>query len=70
MYNWSVNTSRLKKNPNKYTIWQLEQLINYGLGGIKLNKEELKKHFKELNISQDKKTYLNYILYGKKPTFN
>jgi hypothetical protein len=70
MYNWSVNTSRLKKNLKKYTIWQLEQLINYGLGEKKLNKQELKKYFKELNISQDKKAYLTYILYGKKPTFS
>jgi hypothetical protein len=70
MYNWSVNTSRLKKNLKKYTIWQLEQLINYGLGEKKLNKQELKKYFKELNISQDKKAYLTYILYGTKPTFS
>ena len=69
MYNWSVNTSRLKKNPKKYKIWQLEQLINYGLGEGKLNKQELIKYFKELNISQDKKAYLTYILYGKKPSF-
>lgn len=69
MYNWSVNTKRLKKDREKFTIWKLEQSINYGLSKNKLNLKEIKKYFNKLNIEPDKKTYLNFILYGKKPAF-
>jgi len=68
MYNWSTNTKRLKKNPEEYTIWKLEQSINFGLGNNKLNKKELMIYFSQLNIDPEKKAYLNLILYDKKPT--
>ena len=38
MYNWNTDTKELEKNPEEYTIWKLEQLINYGLDGEKLNR--------------------------------
>lgn len=69
MYNWSVDTKRLKKDPEKFIIWKLEQSINYGLGGDKLNSKEIKNYLDQLNIDPDKKVYLNFILYGKKPAF-
>lgn len=69
MYNWSVNTKRLKKNPEKFIVWRLEQSINYGLGDDKLNLKEIKKYLNKLNINSDKRTYLNFLLYGKKPAF-
>lgn len=70
MYNWSVDIKRLQKDPIKFAIWKLEQSINYGLGKDKLDLIEIKKLFKKLNIDPDKKTYLNFILYGKKPSFS
>lgn len=27
MYNWNTDTTQLEKNPEKYVIWKLEQLI-------------------------------------------
>jgi len=68
MYNWSVDTKRLKKDPEKFRVWKLEQSINYGLGNNKLNQKEIKKYLNKLNIDPDKKAYLNFVLYGKKPT--
>ncbi|MDH7475959.1 MAG: hypothetical protein QHH09_00610 [Microgenomates group bacterium] len=68
MYNWSTDTKRLKKNAKQYTIWRLEQLINYGLRDEKINGKELRQNFSSLNIDPDKKTFLKFILYGKKPT--
>ena len=62
MYNWSVDVNHLKKFPDKYTIWRLEQLINFGLGKEKISEKELKKHFKKLNIDPDKKRYLKFLL--------
>lgn len=70
MYNWSTDIKKLKKYPEKFTIWKLEQIINYGLGRDKLDIKKLKKYFCKLNIDPGKKAYLNFILYGKKPTFS
>lgn len=67
MYNWSTDTTRLKKNSKQHVIWRLEQLINYGLGKEKLNEKELKKNLSYLKIDPSKKAFLEYILYGKKP---
>jgi hypothetical protein len=64
-----VDTKRLKKDPEKFIVWKLEQSINYGLGDEKLNLKEIKKYFNKLNIDSDKRKYLNFVIYGKKPTF-
>ena len=40
MYNWSTNEEKFKKeNPKAYKLWRLEQLINYGLDGEKLDQD-------------------------------
>ncbi len=38
MYNWSVDTRQLKKNPRDYLVWKLKNLINFGLVKEKLSK--------------------------------
>lgn len=68
MYNWSTDTKRLQKDPEKYAVWKLEQMINYGLGNEKINRKDLVKYFDSLVIDPDKKAFLTYILYGKKPS--
>ena len=62
MYNWSTDTKNLRKYPQKYTVWKLEQLINFGLNGQKLKLSELKKYFGELKIDPQKKRYLKFLL--------
>jgi hypothetical protein len=62
MHNWSVDTQNLKKYPEKYAIWKLEQLINFGLDGEKLDLFNLKKYFNRLQISSNKKKYLEFLL--------
>ena len=62
MYNWSTDLSRLKKDPQEYSIWKLEQLINYGLNGERLKLKELKKYFSKLTIDPQKKRYLKFLL--------
>lgn len=62
MYNWSTDTTKLAKYPDKFVIWKLEQLINFGLNGEKLKLSELKKHFNKLNIDPEKKKYLQFLL--------
>ena len=43
MYNWNIDTKELRKDPQKYAKWRLEQLINYGLNGEKIDEKLLKK---------------------------
>lgn len=62
MHNWSVDDKSLQKYPEKYTIWRLEQLINFGLNGQKLKKSQLKKYFHKLRIDPQKKKYIEFLL--------
>ena len=65
MYNWNINTNKLKKNPEKYTIWKLEQNVNFGLNGAKLNAKELKKYWFKLSIDPQRKKLLELWLWPK-----
>jgi len=62
MKNWSTNVNSLKVDPIKYTIWKLEQMVNFGLDKEKLNASDLKKYWQKLNLDPDKKKYLSRIL--------
>src|SRR3989344_1515995 len=43
MVNWSTDEASFrKKDPAGYRLWRITQLINYGLDGEKLNKDEVK----------------------------
>ena len=65
MRNWSVDTTELKKDKKKYAIWRLEQMVNFGLDGKKISREELKKYWNILNLDRVKKSYLKMILWPK-----
>jgi hypothetical protein len=58
MKNWSTDITELKKNPEKYAIWRLEQLINYGLDGEKIDLTELKKYWNQIHIDPHKRRFL------------
>lgn len=64
MYNWSTDEKRFKdKYPEKYEIWRLEQLINYGLGEEKIKEGELRKHLNNLDMDQPTRKYLEFLLW-------
>lgn len=65
MHNWSVDTTELKKDKKKYAIWRLEQMVNFGLEGEKIKRQELKKYWNILNLDHNKKQYLKMILWPK-----
>lgn len=65
MYNWSVDIKELKKDKEKYAVWQLEQMINFGLQNKKLSRKKLKKYWPELHLDPNKKKYLAFLLWGK-----
>ena len=66
MRNWSTDITELKKDKEKYAIWELEQLVNYGLDTVKISKKNLKKYWKKLQLDPAKKKYLHYLLWPKK----
>ncbi len=63
MYNWNTDTKELKKNPQKYAKWRLEQLVNYGLNGEKIDEKELKKYWNELHIDPNRRKVLETWLW-------
>lgn len=63
MQNWSTDTRELKKNNKAYTIWKLEQMVNFGTGGKKIEKKLLIKYWKELKLDKVKRNFLRSILF-------
>ena len=64
MKNWSTDLKKLTKDPTAMAIWKLEQMVNFGLDGEKLEAAELRKYWGKLNLDPDKKKYLTRLLYG------
>ncbi len=62
MKNWSTDTVELRKDPNKFAAWRLEQLINFGLDGERLKLPELKKFWDIINIDPYKRKFLSLFL--------
>jgi hypothetical protein len=62
MKNWSTDTKKLRGNKDKFAIWKLEQLVNFGLGGKKIKKSELRKYWKVIDIDPSKRKFLSLIL--------
>ena len=66
MHNWSTKTTTLRKDADKYTVWRLEQLINFGLDGAKLSRKELIKNWDKLDVDPDRKRFLKLIIWPEK----
>ncbi|MBU2578676.1 hypothetical protein KKA09_00970 [Patescibacteria group bacterium] len=67
MYNWSIDEKKFKKeDPENYKIWKLEQMINWGLAGEKINERLLRKYWEKLYLDPDAKKFLEFLLWPKK----
>lgn len=70
MYNWSVDEKQFKKaDPEGYKIWRLEQMINYGLGGQKVEEALVRKYWARLYLDKPTKRYLKFLLWPQKTRF-
>ncbi len=72
MYSWSVDEKKLKyENPLKYQIWKQIQLINYGLGDEKLDRQLIKDQWGAIKDQVDplKAAVIEYWLWDKLPSF-
>ena len=62
MHNWSTDAHTLIQDKEKYAIWKLEQMINFGLEDEKLNEQELKKYWQKLTIDPARRKLLELFL--------
>jgi len=67
MYNWNTNTATLKQDTEKFKIWGLEQAINFGLNGVKIDKKEVKKYFSKLTLDPSRAKFIQLLLNEKNP---
>ena len=63
MYNWNIDIKTLSKDKEKYTIWKLNQLINFGLNGEKLDLEQVKKYWDKLSLDPKRKKFLSLLIW-------
>lgn len=65
MYNWNTDISSFDKKSPEYTIWKLNQLINYGLNGEKINFDLARKYWRKLSLDLERKKFLKALIWGK-----
>ena len=64
MYNWSTDENHLKKNSEQYTIWKLEQIVNFGLNGEKIVETDLRRYWNRLTLDPSRQKFLEQLLHG------
>lgn len=62
---WDYTKKEYKKQAKADPKWHLERLINYGLDGEKLDKKLVKKYLPELNIPEDRRAFLELLIWNK-----
>ncbi|MBI4066900.1 hypothetical protein HY407_00825 [Candidatus Gottesmanbacteria bacterium] len=63
MYNWDYDLPKnwKPKTPDEWE-WYLTRIINYGLGGEKINPIILKKYLPRLKVDPKRKVFLEFLL--------
>lgn len=65
MYNWNTDTSKWDKRSRSYKVWSLNQLINFGLNGQKLDLKLVKKFWRQISTDPSTKKFLKLITWQK-----
>lgn len=66
MYNWNTDLSLLKKNPSTFTVWKLNQMINFGLHGERLDLKKVKKYWSKIETDTATRAFLKLLLWPKR----
>lgn len=64
MYNWSTDEKSFE-NKGKKEIWELEQLINFGLNKQKISAEKLRLYWNRFAIDPHRRKFLRMLLNAK-----
>ena len=62
---WDYTQAEYDKQGKADPCFRLERLINYGLGGEKLSRAELKVYLPLLNIPPERRIFLEFLLWNK-----
>ena len=62
MYNWSTDEKKVSENSARFAAWRLEQIINFGLNGEKINEAELRRYWGEIDIDPARRRLLEILL--------
>ncbi len=65
MHNWNTDISSFDKKSPEFVIWKLNQLINFGLNGEKINFNLVRKYWRKLSLDPNRKTFLKALIWGK-----
>ena len=63
---WDYGKKEYEKQAKADPVWALERQINYGLNGKKINRKLLEKHLKDLKIPENRRAFLELLLWNKK----
>lgn len=63
---WDYDKKEYEKQAKKDPVWALERQINYGRLKKKISRRLLGKYLKDLKIPQDRRAFLELILWNKK----
>jgi len=66
MYNWSVDLRELNKKPKYALLWKIEQTINFGLNGEKLDKKLVRRFWNKIHIDPARRKFLRLLLWPRK----
>ncbi len=58
---WDYKQAQLQQMPD-YEKWRIERLLNYGMDGERIKKEDLKKYWNELKIPNETRELLQLIM--------
>lgn len=63
---WDYQQTEYDKQAEADPVWHLERMVNYGLDGRKINRSLLEKHFAQIRIPEDRRAFLELLLWNKK----
>ena len=61
---WSVDTDELAKNSEAFTIWKIEQRVNWGIGEGKMRITDLRKYWDKIDIDPFKRRALELAVFS------
>lgn len=62
---WDYHKTEYAKQAKADPIWHLERLVKYEPKGEKLDLQLLKKYLAKLKIPEDRRAFLELVLWGK-----
>jgi len=63
---WDYTEEAYREQAAADERWHLERLLRYGLGDERINPQLLKKYWKELQMPEEMRAFLELLLWNRK----